>query len=246
MARAKRTDRAEARRRYRAYLIETGQEELEGSEAEEGAPEPRVRVAAEKSAAPKPGQRMSFFKAMRAAMRPVHYVEDLRYTPRLITGSPAVWLPTAIAIASAAVAISRLNGATIESARNDVAIQVAVGFVLNPYMPMLPALIAGFFAPRASWLAGAIVSLVTTIAYVVVLVIGTDVIGTDGAKLSPGDPIVGAVSLMTLSLPLGALLAAFSAWYKRFLELTGPAAALAGQRTAQKQAARRSTPKRGR
>jgi len=244
VARAKRTDRAEARRRYRAYLAETGQVEVEGSEAEEGASAPKARVAADASPALRPGQRMSFFKAIRAAMRPVHYVEDLRFTPQLLTGTPAVWLPTLIAIGCAAVAITRLNGATIESARNDLAIQVAVGFVLNPFMPMLPALIAGFFAPRASWLAGVIVSFVTTVAYVTVLVIGANGITTDGQKLGVGDAALYAGTLMTLSLPLGALLAAFSAWYKRFLELTGPAAALARQDAARRQTARRPSSRR--
>jgi hypothetical protein len=238
VARSKRTDRAEARRRYREYLAHIEQEEAQGGELDEDATtRPAARVA-EKSPAPRPGQRMGFFPAIKGAMRPVHYVEDLRFTPKLITGSPAIWLPTLIAIACAALAIPRLSGATIESAREDFVIQITVGFALNPYMPMLPALIAGFFAPRASWLAGAIVSFVTTVAYVVTLVAGANGLATDGKALSSTEAVVYAVSLMTLSLPLGALLAAFSAWYKRFLTLTGPAAAMAAQRSGGKQSRR--------
>ncbi len=246
MARAKRTDRAEARRRYRAYLADVAAQEAEETDLEDEEQPKRASRPEPQPVHVRPGQRLGFFQAMSAARRPVHYLEDLRYTPKLITGSPAIWLPTVLAIVSAGIAIARLNGATLEQARDDVAVQITVGFVLNPYLPMLPALIAGFFAPRATWLAGVLVSFVTTIAYVAVLTIGSNNLAVTGSavKLTLADAIPYTLSLMLASLPFGALLAAFSGWYKRFLNLTGPAAGMAAQQKSRGKPSRRSPARR--
>jgi hypothetical protein len=256
VARAKRTDRAEARRRYRAFLAQLEQEEAEGGEAVDGGPaEERAaegraaegRAAerdAERASAPRPGQRLGIFAAMKAATRPVHYIDDLRYTPRLITGSPAVWLPSLIAVASAAVAIWRLNGASTDEIRDDVLFQITVMFVLSPYV-MLPGLIAGFFAPRASWLAGVLAAFVTTISFGVVVGARPELLFENGASVGVGQIATLTATYLTLSLPMGAALAAFSAWYKRFLELTGSASARAQQKAAaRKRAARKQNARR--
>ncbi len=238
MARAKRTDRAEARRRYRAYLAEVSAQETDDEDLADE-PQPKKAARPERETSPvRPGQRLGFFAAMRAAVRPVHYGEDLRFLPQLVVATPAVWLPSLIAVLSAGIAIARLSGATLQQARDDWMIQVTVGFVLNPFMPMLPALIAGFFAPRATWLAGILVSFVTTIAYLVVLEVGGSVLAQVGGEALPSGPFVAGLQLMLYSLPFGAALAAFSGWYKRFLNLTGPAAAMGQQRS-------RGKPRRG-
>jgi hypothetical protein len=237
VARAKRTERAERRRRYRAYLAELAARETEeGEEAEEreaGASRRETeRTARDATPKLKPGQRLGFLAAAKAATRQVHYVEDLRYTPTLVMRTHAIWVPTVIAVAASAIAIQQLNGATVAQAQQNAAVQLAIGFVLNPAMPMLPALLAGFFAPRATWLAGVIVSFVTTIAYFAVVADRPELFLQNVTKLAPGDLVLLAGSAMALSLPFGAMLAAFSGWYKRFLELSGPGAALAQQRAA--------------
>jgi hypothetical protein len=241
VARAKRTERAERRRRYRAYLAELAAQEAEEAEEAEAGGSRREAERAARDTTPKlkPGQRMGFLAAAKAAVRPVHYVQDLRYTPTLVTRTHAIWVPTAVAVGAAAIAIQQLSGATVAQANQNAAIQIALGFVLNPAVPMLPALLAGFFAPRATWWAGVIVSFITTVCYVAVIAVGGNALSDKPANLLPGDAVVYAVQLMTLSLPFGAMLAAFSGWYKRFLELTGPAAAAAQQKTSRRQAATR-------
>jgi len=46
---------------------------------------------------------------------------------------------------------------------NDGSIQVVVNFVL-PMVPMIQPMLAGFLAPRATWLAGIIASLISGFA----------------------------------------------------------------------------------
>jgi hypothetical protein len=255
VARAKRTERAEARRRYRAYLAELEQEEAEGSEIDEADEDGRAyaraaaRAAAEdKASTPRPGQRMGFFPAMKAAIRPIHYREDLRYAPQLITRTPAVWAPGAVAVGAAAIVIWRVSGLSIEEARQDTLVQLAVMFVLSPYV-MLPGLVAGFLAPRASWMAGVFAALITTSCFGAVIASRPELIYESGTSLGTTDVAWTTVTLMTLSLPMGALLASFSAWYKRFLDLTGPGSFARQRAASQKQARKkiaRQSPRRSR
>jgi hypothetical protein len=252
VARAKRTDRAEARRRYRAYLAHVEREAAEADEAfDDGATRARVadRVAdrdsdrdSDRDAPPKPGQSMGMLASMKAAVRQVHYREDLRYGPRLVTRTHAVWVPSAICIATAALAISRANSGTVDEVRNDAFYQMAIGFVLSPWLPVLPGLIAGFFAPRASWLAGALAAFVSTVAFGAVVVVRPEAAYLNGAHMTAAEVVAQTGWMMLYAVPFGAALAAFSAWYKRFLELIGPAGqrrAAARKQVARKQKARR-------
>jgi hypothetical protein len=89
VARAKRTDRAEARRRYRAQLAAEGRDE-EVDPAEDGEPAgaspvpnrpPQRRAAAPPPATP---QRPGIGYAFRAAFRPANFREDLAALPGLL------------------------------------------------------------------------------------------------------------------------------------------------------------------
>jgi hypothetical protein len=89
VARAKRTDRAEARRQYRAYL----QDRQEAEAAEGAAPDSTAVIASSKPArardakpqpAIQPGGRMGIFAAAKAAYRTPHYVDDIRNIRELV------------------------------------------------------------------------------------------------------------------------------------------------------------------
>ncbi len=255
MARAKRTERAEARRRFRALLAEqeglaAEAESAEGEGEEEGAP-PRAR--GEKPGRPRDPlqpdyvapKKVGFFGAVKAAYRPVHYRDDLRLIWPLITRTHAIWPVAVLTLAALAITIPRVSGATYESLQSDSAVQIVVTYVLYPYLPMLPAMIAGFMAPRATWLAGMIACTITTIGFMVLMVVSAGSVSRQNAAGNPGisaaDVILVTIEMLWIALPLGALLAALTGWYKRFLALTGPAAALSQQQQAarQKQAAKR-------
>jgi hypothetical protein len=177
VARAKRTNRAEARRRYRAQVAEQANAEALAAgerrdQAERSArPEPSrgSRPAAE---APQSGMRYAF----RAAFRPPNLREDIEHLPQLLT-SRAVLAPIIVSIATAVV-IAATNG-------TDVISRVLAQYFLVP-PPIGSIFVAGFFAPRASYLAGLIVGLAAALA-LTALVIATPALGstTTGTGASP-------------------------------------------------------------
>jgi hypothetical protein len=146
VARAKRTHRAEARRKFRAYqqMQAETDEELEEEPAED---EPRVRPSRrEEAPVIKPGQRVGFGQAFKLASRPVHYIDDLKYTPTLITRTHAVWVPAAICLAGLVYGFTR-------SDYNDSSTSFVIGLILPVSAPpIVGPMVAGFFAPRrAGW-----------------------------------------------------------------------------------------------
>jgi len=95
--------------------------------------------------------------------------------------------------------------------------------LLFAYFVQTPAIggvfLAGFLAPRASWLLGAIVGLVAAVGYVAVLAL---VPGALGPTPPAGTLQSVAASAFVLSPILGALFSAAAAWYRRFLRLSNP------------------------
>lgn len=205
MARAKRTssERAAARRRYRAA---TESEALAAEEATEAAP----------GRAPQPARptadnvRMGIMAALRASIHPVHYREDLAALPALVTNK-ALWLPVLITVASTIAVVA--TGSTN-----------ALAAILFSYFVQTPGIggsfLAGFLAPRASWLLGFIVGIVTAVSYSVLIFVFPLQIATEVP-----DPAVAqsaVLAAVTTSPILGALFASAAAWYRRFLTLTNP------------------------
>ena len=237
VARAKRTDRSEARRRYRAYLQD--QMEAEAAEGVAGEELPAGhsgdRSARAASSAERPTQRVGFLGAFKAATRPVHYVDDLRYAPTLIFRTNAIWPGALLSLAALAFGLTRTD-------YNDGSIQIILSFVLSP-VPMLQPMLAGFLAPRATWLAGIIASLISGICYEILIIwyaSGHLANLPKGFVVGSGDYAGLTVQMILTAVTFGALLGAGSGWYKRFLNLTGPASAMKKQRlAAQKQGARR-------
>ena len=166
MPRAKRTDRAEARRRYRASLGEQP-----ADEAVEPSPPPSdVRAAPPRP--PSAGERPGLGYAFRASFRPVNLGEDLRYLPKLLIDR-SVWLPILLTIA-AGVAFAVTSGS------NWLVNLVATYFVAPPALGSV--FIGGFLAPRASYLVGLIVGFVSAVVASVIIL-------TSSTSLMTGQPI---------------------------------------------------------
>lgn len=204
MARAKRTHRAEARRRYRAQLVESGGEIDDAPDAAA----PTAATPRQGGLTPPPPGRPSLTYAFRASFRQANVREDLAYVPTLVLRTKAVWLPVLLSIASAVslVAIG-LNTMTI------------LFFQYFAYiLPVGALFLAGFLAPRASYLAGLIVGAAATVVLAVTL--ATGVLGTelDSDQLGPNIVANGFVT----STIGGALVSSAAAWYKRFLRLANP------------------------
>lgn len=204
MARAKRTVRADARRRYRQE-----QGIVEEPIDEPSDPAPRAPVAssvARSTVGPTPSARLGITEAFRRSFRPLDVRGDLAALPTLIR-SKAFWLPSLLTIAS--------TGLVFATRGTDV-----VSAFLYAYFIQTPAIgavfIAGFLAPRASWLLGILVGLISAACYTAIGVSGMVSVpqGTDATQI--------VTASFLLSPIMGALFAAAAAWYRRFLQLSNP------------------------
>ena len=194
MARAKRTNRAEARRRYRAQIAE--QPDAETPETAERPLEPSARGPRGPRPAAEP-QRSGMRYAFRAAFREPNIREDIEHLPELLR-SRAIFLPVLISVGTA-VAIAATSG-------TDVISRLLAQYFLVP-PPIGSIFIAGFFAPRASYLAGLIVGLVAAIALTVLIAVTPTVsTGVTGpaASASPSaatSPAAGSPSASASAAP---------------------------------------------
>ena len=188
MPRAKRTNRAEARRRYRASIGEP----IEDEAFDDAEPQ-----AAARSSAPKtPGarqERPSLSNAFRAAFRPPNVREDLRVLPRLLVDR-SVWLPSLLTVA-AGIAFAVTGGG------NWLIALIATYFVAPPALGSV--FLGGFLAPRASYLVGLIIGFVSA-------VVASAVILTSSASLVTGQPIVVTPTPTPVSSPAASVAASAS------------------------------------
>jgi hypothetical protein len=208
VARAKRTARADARRRYRA---DHGLPDETAIEEEAAAP---TASPARSSATTQPA-RIGMAAAFRQAFRPLDVRGDLRALPHIAIHSKALWLPIALTILSFAVFVAirpadRPEGDTL----------ALLAMFLFSYFLQTPAIggvfIAGFLAPRASWLLGAIVGLVSAAGYSALGLSGILPITT---TVNASDVVVSAFIISPI---MGAIFASAAAWYRRFLQLSSP------------------------
>jgi hypothetical protein len=172
--RAKRTNRAEARRRYRASVAEPIDETADEAAAEPAAPASAARKTQAESA-PRAGERPSLGYAFRAAFRPLNLGEDMRYLPKLLVHR-SLWLPILLTVA-AGVAVAVSSGSFL------------VGLI-GTYFVWPPALgsvfIGGFLAPRASYLVGFLIGLAAAVVFSALLIARPELVAS--GQLVAGSP----------------------------------------------------------
>ena len=215
MARAKRTHRAEARRRYRneqALAGEVGDEALDdGSEIQ-----PSTTRAATTSAPAGTPARRSVSSAFREAFRPLDVRGDLRALPQLVRHK-ALWIPVALTLGTTvAFIVIRPEG------RTDI-LGILTVFMYQ-YFVVTPAIggvfIAGFLAQKASWLYGIMVGLVAAVCYTFLVLRGfIGVAPTADTETLARDVVLASFLLSPI---VGAFFASTAAWYRRFLYLSNP------------------------
>jgi hypothetical protein len=218
VARAKHTGRAEARRRYRQATIQPVEgtaEELEG-ESRPAAGESRQQARAAARPAPSPSGRPSFMAAFRGAYHPANIREDLAKLPKLLTSRALLGgIGLTLAAAVAYWLLPNYDGSTM-----------AFQLIVVPGAALLPQLVAGFFAPSASYLLGLIVGLVQGIAFFAVI---SSIAARTNTPITPE----ALNSILLQSFVTGpvssSLFAAAAAWYRRFLALSSPRRAQPGR-----------------
>jgi hypothetical protein len=228
VARAKRTDRAEARRRYReatSVVAENGDDvavaEIPAAAVPREARTPRP-AATPAAAAP---ERRSFMGTLRAAAGNADIRGDLRALPSIALRSKAIWLPVVVILVTAvAMAIPQI-------ASNQF-VTLAGNVILQP-PPMIIAFLGGMLAPRGAWLVGGIVSLISGIAWVVVVWTTTDTLITPlGFPYPVGtDQKVAYAANVLMTAPVfGFAIGAFAGFYRRFLNMSSPRRQAASRR----------------
>ena len=231
MARAKRTQRADARRRYRASLAEVdgGADVADDADAT-ATPTPtaiatasagsKARPATAKAgprSAPPP-QRPGITTAFRESFRPLDIRGDLRALPKLLTHWSFL---VPVALSAAAVAAVPIFGLT--------ALTTTFYQYFSYTAPIGSAFIAGFFAPRAAYLVGGIAAFASFLFQVIAFNTGAFSAAFVGAKDANGVPLDPSVisaqvlnEALFIGVPSAAFFAAAAAWYRRFLRTANP------------------------
>ena len=205
MARAKHTDRADARRRHRlAQATEPGiADDLVEPAAPARGSAGRTPIADRAVPARRPG----ILAALQSSYHPPHLREDIAALPPILR-SRAFIIPVALVLVSF---LAEVIVGVVQPANQVVAGLAATAFQFLAIPPaMFPVFIAGFLTPRASYLLGGIIGTLSAVLYGVALVIANRQL--DGQT---------ALSLV-VSAASGVAFGAAAAWYKRFLASTNP------------------------
>jgi hypothetical protein len=214
LARAKRTDRTEARRRNRAeHAAAPGT--ATGSAAATTTP-----AGGASKSAPAP-ERPSITNAFRSSFRAVDLRADLRALPRLVIHW-SFWGPVLASVITSVLYIVLARGRTETSPSDTMWVVVNLAFQMFVFPLPAPAgasFIAGFFAQRASWLVGLLIGVIASICFAVVVYAVPPSVSSTGSTAS-----IQALALQGfLVAPIGsALFASAAAWYKRFLNTANP------------------------
>jgi hypothetical protein len=221
VARAKRTERAEARRRYRAATtgVEDEGEAVESPEISaaalpRGYRGRRPASGSPASSAPAPS---GFVGSLRAAVGTVDIRGDLRAFPSIILRSKAGWVPALVILATTVAML-------IPSLASNQLVVLAGNVILQP-PPMIIAFLAGMLAPRGAWLMGGLLSLLAGIAYVLVVTVNTDSLFTPLGftyVVSVDQKLAYAQSVLVTAPVFGIAVGAFAGFYRRFLAMSTP------------------------
>ena len=228
MARAKRTERAEARRRYRSVVGATENPELEMDDADvldaptaalpRGSRTKRTEAGATARGAATTPPRVGFVASLRRAAGPADIRADLRALPSIAIHSKALWVP--LLVIGGVTALFFIPGIS----KNPL-VALLGNLALQP-PPMILPFLAGMLAPRGAWLVGGIVALANALAYGLLFGVFTNSVqtGLGFTYLMATDQKVGViVNAILTSVPFGILIGAFSGFYRRFLAMSTPA-----------------------
>lgn len=200
LAREKNTSRAEARRRTRVTLRadQVDGAEIEGDEGPDFVD----------SAAPPEPVRKPLFKMPNIR-------EDLRALPSIIRSRPILFLPLVLLLVGLGIFL------VLPGLAPDIA-GIAGYYIQFFFAP--PALftffIAGFFAPRASYLIGFIYGLIAAVVWsIAILVVGRSAVIDPAAPQSttPLDTPMVILNMLVIGVLYGTLAGALAGWYREFL-----------------------------
>jgi hypothetical protein len=108
---------------------------------------------------------MGMFAAAKAAYHQPTYLSDIRYLSTLVLRTNTIWPVVIICVLAGGYASVRINYYA-----TDPILPILFSFVFFP--PLVPAMLAGFLAPRATWLAGFCAAILGSGTMMIVLYVG--------------------------------------------------------------------------
>jgi xanthosine utilization system XapX-like protein len=206
LARAKNTNRAEARRRTREQ-----QRAAEGTLDQLDDEGPDATTVEQPQAA-----------GLRGMFKMPNIRDDLRTFPRLLVHTPKLWIPFGMLVVSFILAVllsqttTNADGTTTSSVFPS-GIEGIVSLYVELTLPptaLFVFFIGGFLAPRSSYLVGATLGLLDGILWSLLFVISPAAQPTaTGRLVQPAD----FVAIVLVAVVVGILAAAFASWYRNFL-----------------------------
>jgi len=212
LARAKNTDRAEARRRHR--------------EQTRAASAPLAQIDdTDQDAAAVEQQQVA---GLRGMFRMPNFGDDLRTFPGMLVHSPKLWIPFVMLLVSFVLAVLLTQGTTnadgtFTSSVFPTGIESIVSLYVQLTLPptaLFVFFIGGFLAPRSSWLVGAVLGLLDGILWSLLFVISPTAQVTTAGSTSPNakvTSIVDFLAIILVAVVVGVLAASFASWYRNFL-----------------------------
>lgn len=199
MPRAKNTDRAEARRRYRDQQRATEAPEGADLAVEATAPEPSASVG----------------DAMRGSLRMPNVLEDLRALPGMFLRVRKLWIPVIALVVSffLALALSLEVGSIPEGLRAAAALYVQLTL---PPTALFVFFVGGFLAPRASYLVGGVLGILDGLLITLLLAVAPAAT-IDAASAGTTGSSPGPIETIGLAIVIGVVAGGFAAWYRNFL-----------------------------
>jgi hypothetical protein len=205
LARSKSTARAEARRRYRAAQA------AEQAEADAAADDENGSGSSADGTADRPSGLRGLF-----TVKPPDWRADLASLPELVRTQRSLWLAVGAVVLGTVVGVGvpRVTGVI------DPLVVILVQLVL--YVPSIPLLLAGYFAPRAAWLEGVILGALSLVGFLLVNLVGFAGLGsttgaTPATSVTAGDVLINVVALIVQWVVFGGLFGALAAWYRQWL-----------------------------
>ncbi len=214
MARAKNTDRAEARRRTREQqrAADTALDEYPDDDLD-AAVAPRST-------------------GVRGMFQMPDIRSDVRAFPSTLRNSPKVWIPFAMLLLSFVLAVLLTQGSTApgpdgKPVFTSSIFPAGVSGIVSLYVELtLPPtalfvfFIGGFLAPRASYLVGATLGLLDGILWSLLFVISptAEVSSISANQPNPRVTTIGDfAAIIIVAVVVGVLAASFASWYRNFL-----------------------------
>jgi hypothetical protein len=207
LARAKNTQRAAARRRYRDQVrVNTLSDDAfdQPTEDEESSSPP-----AKATSRPAPGG-----TGVGSMFRRPDVRGDLAAMPELLRTQRKLWIP--FLILAAAFVFVALVQVGVLSADLAPAETLVAQLTLVPTSLFIP-FIAGFLAPRGSYILGGLVGLVQSILLIILISLPVSTDSGTASLLTGSDIVSAAIQITVLTVPFGILAAGFASWYRSFL-----------------------------